>query len=85
MKKVMATESQDEYPVKHLLDKEPGLHGWAIDTAPPPDGVPRRFAVFVADKPFGFEGAESHHSHEAPDAPFISQRRTVPHRGDIGD
>jgi Protein of unknown function (DUF1553)/Protein of unknown function (DUF1549)/Planctomycete cytochrome C len=56
MKKVMATESQDEYPVKNLLDKEPGLHGWAIDASASTDGVPRRFAIFIADKPFGFPG-----------------------------
>jgi cytochrome c553 len=56
MKKVVANESQDGYGADGILSKEPGLHGWAINTGPSPDGVPRRFAVFVADKPFGFEG-----------------------------
>jgi len=56
MKKVVGNESQSGYSADGILSKEPGLHGWAIDTAPSPDGMPRRFAVFVADKPFGFEG-----------------------------
>ena len=56
MKNVVANESQSGYSADGILSKEPGLHGWAIDTAPSPDGVPRRFAVFVADKPFGFDG-----------------------------
>jgi mono/diheme cytochrome c family protein len=56
MNKVVANESQSGYSADGILSKEPGLHGWAIDTAPSPDGIPRRFAVFVADKPFGFEG-----------------------------
>ena len=56
MKNVAANESQSGYSADGILSKEPGLHGWAIDTAPSPGGVPRLFAVFVADKPFGFEG-----------------------------
>ena len=56
MQSVAANESQSGYGADGILSKEPGLHGWAIDTAPSPEGVPRRFAVFVADKPFGFEG-----------------------------
>ncbi len=56
MKKVAASESQSGYPADGILSKDPGLHGWAIETGPSPNGIPRRFAVFVAEKPFGFEG-----------------------------
>ncbi len=56
MKSVVANESQSGYSADGILSKDPGLHGWAIDTTPSPDGIPRRFAVFVSDKPFGFEG-----------------------------
>ncbi|MGA8029165.1 MAG: PSD1 and planctomycete cytochrome C domain-containing protein, partial [Bryobacteraceae bacterium] len=53
-KNARADESQDEYEVKNLLSKEPGLHGWAIDASA--ETPLRRQAVFVPDEPFGFPG-----------------------------
>lgn len=53
-KEAFADESQDGYLIKNILNAEPGVKGWAIDssdeTAPP-----RREAVLIPEKPFGFE------------------------------
>jgi hypothetical protein len=49
----LATESQPGYEVTNLLSRGPGVKGWAIDASPSPV-PPRRLAVLVAERPFGF-------------------------------
>ena len=53
-KEAAADESQGGYNVKNLVEKKEGITGWAIepalDLAPP-----RRQAVLIPEKPFGFE------------------------------
>ena len=53
-KEAAADESQGGYNVKNLVEKKEGTAGWAIesslDAAPP-----RRQAVLIPEKPFGFE------------------------------
>ena len=47
-------ESQDGYDISGLMKKDNNLRGWAIDATH--TGVPRRQAVLVPEKPFGFPG-----------------------------
>jgi mono/diheme cytochrome c family protein len=54
-KQAEANESQEGYDVKNLVNKEPGLRGWAIDSTPSATPVVRQ-AVLMPDKPFGFSG-----------------------------
>ena len=64
-KEATADESQSGYEFKNILKKEPGVRGWAIDTATAvtetdpkssrPPSIVRR-AVLIPESPFGFEG-----------------------------
>ena len=56
-KEAAADESQEDYNIKRIVQRserdEDRVRGWAIDASTHP---PRREAVFVPDKPFGFPG-----------------------------
>ncbi|MFB3921088.1 MAG: PSD1 and planctomycete cytochrome C domain-containing protein [Terriglobia bacterium] len=53
-KEVAADESQGGYNVKNLIEKKYGIAGWAIEPSDEP-APPRRQAVLIPEKPFGFE------------------------------
>lgn len=53
-KEAAADESQGGYNVKNLIGEREGVAGWAIESSPDP-APPRRQAILIPEKPFGFE------------------------------
>ena len=53
-KEAAADESQGGYNVKNLIGEREGVAGWAIESSLDP-APPRRQAVLIPEKPFGFE------------------------------
>ncbi|HZP00195.1 MAG TPA: PSD1 and planctomycete cytochrome C domain-containing protein [Terriglobia bacterium] len=54
-KEAVADESQDGYLIKNVLNTEPGVKGWAIESSDE-STPPRRQAVLIPESPFGFQG-----------------------------
>src|SRR5581483_6650194 len=52
-KEAVADESQDGYLIKNVLNTEPGVKGWAIESSDE-STPPRRQAVLIPESPFGF-------------------------------